>query len=371
MTETRLAIDIPDHPTSLLVGRGLSSDLASTLSRSGVAVSNRTVVIACDANVAGQAERAESSLRAAGATTARVVLSATERDKSMDAVARVWSAALSVKADRSALVIAMGGGLIGDLAGFAAATYLRGIDLVQVPTTLLAMVDAAIGGKTGVNLTLPDGSLGKNLAGAFWQPKLTVADIETLATLPRRELRAGLAECVKHAVIDGEQLFRAMESDAPRLAEGDLSALERLVPASATVKAHIVSRDPFERGDRAWLNLGHTFGHAIETEPSLELLHGEAVAIGCVAAARCAVELGLLAAADAARIEGLLSACGLPTTLPEPVSAAAVRERMAYDKKSAHGTLRLVLPRSIGAVEIVAAPAEQAVRTALAAIGAR
>ncbi|MFM7052018.1 MAG: 3-dehydroquinate synthase [Planctomycetota bacterium] len=371
MAETRIPIEIPNHATSLLVGRGLVDDLAGALARSGISVAGRAVVVACDANVGLHAQAVERSLSTAGARTVTVSLAAREAAKSMRAVEDVWRAALSIRADRSALVVAVGGGLVGDLAGFAAATYLRGIDLVQVPTTLLAMVDASIGGKTGINLALPDGSLGKNLAGAFWQPRLTVADPAVLATLPRRELRAGLAESVKHAVIDGEGHFAALERDATALAEGEPAALDRLVPMSAAVKARIVARDPFERGERALLNLGHTFGHAIETDPSTELLHGEAVAIGCVAAARCAVGLGMLPSADADRVERLLRACGLPVALPTSVSAASVRQRMGYDKKVAGGALRLVLPKAIGSVEVVSAPPEAAVADALASIGAR
>jgi len=240
-----------------------------------------------------------------------------------------------------------------------------------VPTTLLAMVDAAIGGKTGVNLELPSGGLGKNLAGAFWQPKLTVADADTLSTLPIRELRAGLAECAKHAVLAGDAAFAALERDAMALSSGDAAAIDRLLPASAAVKAQIVSRDPFEKGERALLNLGHTFGHAIETLPALELLHGEAVAIGMVAACRTAVALGMLDAPSADRIARLLGALQLPTRLPHPVSTAEIRRRMGFDKKNAAGVLRLVLPRALGQVEVVAGASENAVLAGLVSIGAQ
>jgi len=371
MPATRIPIDIPNAPTSLLVERGAVARLGEVLVSAGVRLDGRSVVLVVDEAVrTSHGARAAAALAAAGATAITVPLVATECAKSMRAVEGVWSAALAGGADRGALVIALGGGIVGDLAGFAAATFLRGVDVVQVPTTLLAMVDAAIGGKTGVNLELPGGGLGKNLAGAFWQPRITIADADTLSTLPIRELRAGLAECAKHAVIAGDPSFTTLERDAMLLAAGDPSAIDRLVPASAAVKAGVVSRDPFEKGERAKLNLGHTFGHAIETIPMLELLHGEAVAIGMVAACRTAVALGMLEPSTADRVVGLLGALQLPTRLPAPVAAAEIRRRMGYDKKVAAGVLRLVLPSALGRVDIVEGIAEDAVAAGLASIGA-
>lgn len=372
MPATRIPIEIPNAPTSLLVDRGAVARLADVLAREGVRLAGRAVVLVVDEAVrTTHGARAAAALSDAGASVNIVPLIAQERAKSMRAVEAVWADALSGGADRGALFIALGGGLVGDVAGFAAATFLRGVELVQVPTTLLAMVDASIGGKTGVNLELPGGGLGKNLAGSFWQPTLTVADADTLSTLPVRELRAGLAECAKHALIAGEPLFTSLERDAMALSAGDPAAVDRLIPASASVKAGIVSRDPFEKGERAILNLGHTFGHAIETIPSLELLHGEAVAIGMVAACRTAVAAGLLEPSTADRVVGLLSALQLPVRLPEPVGAAEIRRRMAFDKKSEAGVLRLILPRALGRVEIVAGVADDAVAAGLASIGAR
>ena len=380
---TRIAIDNPQHPTSLVVERGALARLGEVLAREAVVVRGRKVLVAFDANVAAtHAASVTRGLREAGAVVTAVELRASEAEKSMHAVERVWGAALEARLDRGSLVVAVGGGLVGDLAGFAAATYLRGIDLVQVPTTLLAMVDASIGGKTGVNLELPGGGLGKNLAGAFWQPRVTVADANALATLPARELRAGLAECVKHAIIDGAAAFEALERDAPLLRDGDAAAIDALIPRSASVKAGIVSRDPFERGERAKLNLGHTFGHAIETLPQLDLLHGEAVAIGLVAAARCAeasgggsVGAGGGTGGDsgralALRIAALLEALGLPTRLSAPVSATEVVRRMGFDKKNEGSALKLVLPRALGDVVVTSEVPTSAIEHALAAIGA-
>jgi len=375
MAQTIIPIDIPQAPTSLHIERGAIARLADVITSHGIAVADRRVLLVVDRNVTQLAARSAASLAAAHAHIGAIHLDATETAKNLDAVEAIWHAALAHHLDRRGLVIAIGGGLIGDLAGFAAATFLRGVDLLQIPTTLLAMVDAAIGGKTGVNLTLPGGGLGKNLAGAFWQPKLTVADADALTTLSARELRAGLAECIKHAIIAGEPRFTALDIDAEQLARGETAALDRLIPSSASVKAAIVTRDPFERGERAHLNLGHTFGHAIETLPKVDLLHGEAVAIGLCAASHCALECGLLAREEHDAICALIQRIGLPTELPavalEAGLADEILRRMAFDKKNEEGVLRLVLPRSIGRVEVVTGVAEATVRKALTSIGVR
>ena len=382
----RIPIELTSTTSTLLVGRGLLGSLAAHLGAEGILVPGRGVLVASDVNVRETHGAAcIRALESAGARVTPLVLEAREDRKAMRAVEAVWSAALASRLDRSALFVAVGGGLVGDLVGFAAATYLRGVELVQVPTSLLAMVDAAIGGKTGVNLILPDGTLGKNLAGAMHQPKATIADPACLTTLPDREYRAGLAECVKHALIDGEAAFAALEIDAPALAARDAEAIDRLVPRSAAIKAAVVGRDPFEQGDRMTLNLGHTFGHAFETAEGMELLHGEAVAIGLCAAARCAGASGHLEAGAGAgtgsatalerRLEMLLYTLGLPRTLPVPASAASIRGRMGFDKKAAHGRLRLVLPRAIGRVEVATvepgSALDRAIDTALVAVGCR
>jgi 3-dehydroquinate synthetase len=364
------------------------------LAAESIAVRSRRVLVVVDANVAQtHAITAVDALKAAGMLVTTVELTASETEKSMRAVETVWHAALEGRLDRGSLIVALGGGLIGDVAGFAAASYLRGIDLVQVPTTLLAMVDASIGGKTGVNLPLPGGGIGKNLAGAFWQPRLTVADADLLRTLALRELRAGLAECVKHAVIAGEDAFAQLERDAALLCNADGAALDALIPHSAAVKAAIVTQDPFERGVRAHLNLGHTFGHAIETIPSLQLLHGEAVAIGLLAAAHCAAATwppykgqalepnkgqalepnkgqAYKGQALVGRLEQLLVALGLPTRLGMPVLSSEVLRRMGFDKKNEGGGLKLVLPRGLGDVVVTSDAPPVAVVHALACVGA-
>ena len=411
-TATRIAIDFPSHPSALIVQRGALPHLGRVLAAESIAVRSRRVLVVVDANVAQtHAITAVDALKAAGMLVTTVELTASETEKSMRAVETVWHAALEGRLDRGSLIVALGGGLIGDVAGFAAASYLRGIELVQVPTTLLAMVDASIGGKMGVNLPLPGGGIGKNLAGAFWQPRLTVADADLLRTLALRELRAGLAECVKHAVIAGEDAFAQLERDAALLCNADGAALDALIPHSAAVKAAIVTQDPFERGVRAHLNLGHTFGHAIETIPSLQLLHGEAVAIGLLAAAHCAaatwppykgqalddkgqaligrepnkgqaLELNKGQALElnkgqaykgqalVGRLEQLLVALGLPTRLGMPVLSSEVLRRMGFDKKNEGGGLKLVLPRGLGDVVVTSDAPPVAVVHALAYVGA-
>ena len=398
-TATRIAIDFPSHPSALIVQRGALPHLGRVLAAESIAVRSRRVLVVVDANVAQtHAITAVDALKAAGMLVTTVELTASETEKSMRAVETVWHAALEGRLDRGSLIVALGGGLIGDVAGFAAASYLRGIDLVQVPTTLLAMVDASIGGKTGVNLPLPGGGIGKNLAGAFWQPRLTVADADLLRTLALRELRAGLAECVKHAVIAGEDAFAQLERDAALLCNADGAALDALIPHSAAVKAAIVTQDPFERGVRAHLNLGHTFGHAIETIPSLQLLHGEAVAIGLLAAAHCAAATwppykgqalepnkgqalesnkgqaykgqAYKGQALVGRLEQLLVALGLPTRLGMPVLSSEVLRRMGFDKKNEGGGLKLVVPRGLGDVVVTSDAPPVAVVHALACVGA-
>ena len=360
-TVRRIPIDVPSDPhgaaTALHVERGAIARLEEVLAESGVVVTDRRVLLVVDRNVGSLAARAAARLAAAGAEVSAVHLEASEVNKSLASVESIWQAGLAHRLGRGGLIAAVGGGIIGDVAGFAAATFLRGVELIQVPTTLLAMVDAAIGGKTGVNLDLPGGGLGKNLAGAFWQPRLTVADPDALDTLPRRELRAGLAECIKHAVIAGEPLFGELESIIEQAAAGDARTLDRIVPAAAAVKAGIVSRDPHEQGDRALLNLGHTFGHAMETLPGVGLLHGEAVAIGMVAACRCAVARGVLGASDADRVERLIARAGLPVCLPTDAGStdagAEILRRMGFDKKVDRHALRLILPHGVGDVRVV------------------
>lgn len=272
-----------------------------------------------------------------------------ERHKSIDSASRVWQALAELGAQRNATLIALGGGVIGDLGGFAAACWMRGIDFVQLPTTLLAMVDSSVGGKTGVNLPQ-----GKNLVGAFWQPRLVLADICTLRTLPEREYRAGLAEVVKYGAIGDLVFFEWLEAHADGLNARDETLIAEAVARSCAHKAGVVMRDERETGERALLNFGHTYGHALETIGEYrQWLHGEAVAIGMLMAAQLSAALGLADRSDAERLGLLLTRLGLPTTRPDNADPERVVALMRLDKKSLSDRLRLILWRGIGRAEIV------------------
>lgn len=249
---------------------------------------------------------------------------------------------------RDSCLLALGGGVVGDLAGFAAACYMRGIAFIQVPTSLLAMVDSSVGGKTAVDLPA-----GKNLAGAFHQPKAVWIDPEVLDTLPEREYKAGLAEVVKAGAIAGAEFFEWLETHAAALAAKDPAAVEQAIARSCRLKAAIVGRDETEQGERALLNFGHTFGHALEVLLDYgSLVHGEAVAIGMALAADYSAHLGLAGQDDADRIKRLLQGFGLPTQLPAAMDPERIVEKMRLDKKALHGELRLVLWRGIGKCHI-------------------
>ena len=277
------------------------------------------------------------------------VTPAGESNKSLDTWRRIIDHLVAIAAGRDARVLALGGGVVGDLAGFAAAAYMRGIEVIQLPTTLLAQVDASVGGKTGANLPA-----GKNLVGAFHQPRAVVADIATLATLPVREFRAGLAEALKYGAIRDPELFTWIEANTDSLGAGDSTALQHLVAAAVTHKAAVVAADERERGERALLNFGHTIGHALESVTGYErYLHGEAVAIGMVLAARISERLGLCAEGAARRIDAVLARIGLPTSLPAQEGLAErLMTAMRYDKKNRAERMRLVLLQSIGCARV-------------------
>jgi 3-dehydroquinate synthase len=297
------------------------------------------------------AQRLRSALAAAHGAPVRceaVVLPAGEAHKNLDAVSTVLDALAQLGATRDACVLALGGGVVGDIAGFAAACWMRGIDFVQFPTTLLAMVDSSVGGKTGV-----DHPAGKNLIGAFHQPRAVVADLDALSTLPDRELRAGLAEVVKTACIGDADFFGWLEAHADALLARDAEALTHAIATCCRFKAGVVERDEREAGERALLNFGHTFGHALEAEAGYGmLLHGEAVAIGMILATRLSTHLGMADEAGTQRLRALLERIGLPTAVPDGIAADALFARMHLDKKNRAGALRLVLWRGIGRVEI-------------------
>jgi 3-dehydroquinate synthase len=244
---------------------------------------------------------------------------------------------------RDGAVLALGGGVVGDLAGFVAATYLRGITCVQLPTTLLAMIDSSVGGKTGV-----DTAAGKNLVGAFHQPRLVVADVETLSSLPRNQLAAGMAEAIKHGVIADRDYFDRLDKSRDAVFSRDNHVLTETVSVSVRIKAEVVAEDEKEQGRRASLNFGHTVGHAVEAASGYALLHGEAIAIGMAAEALLAVELGMLAKDEAEKLTATLQRFGLPTEIPSDLPFDRLEELMRQDKKARAGEIRFALISSVG-----------------------
>lgn len=271
-----------------------------------------------------------------------------EPTKTLATAERIWDALLAARFGRDATLIALGGGVIGDLTGFAAACYQRGIDFIQIPTTLLAQVDSSVGGKTGVNH-----ARGKNMIGAFHQPHCVIADLDTLHTLPDRELRAGIAEVIKYGLIADAAFFDWLEEHLDALLDRDADALTHAIAVSCRTKAAIVTADEHEEGVRALLNLGHTFGHAIETGVGYGTwLHGEAVAVGMVMAAELSARLGQLPATAVERTRSLIQRAGLPIHAPASLDADQFLALMAVDKKVQAGRLRLVLLRAIGQAEL-------------------
>ena len=341
------------HPYAIDIGPGLLGDGA----RLAAHARGRHALLLSDSQVAPlYAEAVAAALRAArpGLKLATHVIPAGESHKTLATFTGAIEALANLGATRDATVYALGGGVVGDLAGFAAACWMRGIDCVQLPTTLLSMVDSSVGGKTAVDIPQ-----GKNLVGAFHPPRAVFADTGALRTLPPRELRAGLAEVVKYGALGDPLFFEWLERERAPLLAGDDRALAEAIARSCGHKAAIVERDPLERGERALLNLGHTFGHAIEAEQGYAgadrdaLNHGEAVAVGMVLAARLSAMLGMAPESDTERLRSLLRAYGLPVDVPPGLAPAELLGRMWLDKKNLAGRLRLVLWRGIGKAEVV------------------
>ena len=330
-----------DESYDVLIGRGVLEQLPALLRQRCPA--HRYAIIADHKVAELHGAALTATLGAAGLDALLFRFPAGEWNKSRDSWADLSDALLAARFGRDAAVIAFGGGVAGDLAGFVAATYLRGVPWVQVPTSLLAMIDASVGGKTGVDVPA-----GKNLVGAFHQPKLVLEDIALLGTLPKVQLAAGAAEAVKHAVIADAGYGAQLQSDAAAILARDLAALERAVARSVAIKAGVVARDEQEAGLRQVLNFGHTVAHAVEAHTGYELLHGEAVAIGMSVEASLAEALGIAAAGLARQITALLECYGLPHVLPDNVAVDAVLDSMLGDKKVRRGHVRCALPQSLG-----------------------
>ncbi len=343
-------VALGDRTYDIIIGRDVLPSLGSRVAalRPGV----RTAIVT-DRTVAKHwLEQAEASLSAAGIATSRIIVEEGEGSKSYAGLEKVSEALIAARIERNDLVIALGGGVVGDLAGFAAAILRRGVDFVQVPTSLLAQVDSSVGGKTGIN-----SPQGKNLLGAFHQPVLVIADTSVLDTLSPRQFRAGYAEVAKYGILGDEAFFSWLEANAADIFSGG-AAREHAIATSCRAKAAIVSRDERETGERALLNLGHTFGHALEaaTGFSDRLFHGEGVSIGMVLAAEFSASLGMISPGDADRVERHLAAAGLPTHLQDIAGftqegladADALMALMAQDKKVKRGKLTFILLEAVG-----------------------
>jgi len=307
-------------------------------------------------------ERVQGALAAAGATPLPIVIEDGEQAKRWQTLDRIFDALLGARLGRDSLLVALGGGVVGDVTGFAAATYQRGVPYLQVPTTLLAQVDSSVGGKTAINH-----ARGKNMVGAFHQPLAVIADVATLDTLPERELKAGLAEVIKHGLILDGVFLAWLEGNVAKLLARERSALERAVRRSCELKAQVVGADERESGARAILNFGHTFGHAIELGAGYgEWLHGEAVAAGMVMAAELSARAGTLPRADVARVRALLASAGLPVSGPR-FDTERYLELMQGDKKAAGGRLRFILLDALGKASVHGEVDSQLVRQSIAA----
>jgi 3-dehydroquinate synthase len=353
-----VSVNLTDTPYTVTVEPGLLDRVGTTLR--GMSTAARAAVLT-DAHVGPLHLAAlRKSLESVGITPIVATLPPGEANKSLTALLPVYDAFLSAKMERSTPVLALGGGIVCDMAGFVAATLLRGVPFIPVPTTLLAMVDASVGGKTGVNH-----GVGKNLIGAFHQPTAVLADPTVLRTLPASELSGGLAECIKHDIIRDPEGFSRMELALDDILGMDVAALTELVTHNVRIKAAVVAEDPFERGVRAHLNFGHTFGHAIERVSNYAVSHGAAVALGMVAACSLAVDLEMLDPRSFDRVVKLIGRAGLPTG-GLAVDVDAVVDAMAYDKKVEGGRIRLVLPDRIGHVvvrdDVARGPVAAAVR---------
>jgi 3-dehydroquinate synthase len=353
-------VPLGNRSYAIKVGGGLLSRLGAECAQ--LKLGQRCAVIT-DANVGRKfAQAALKSLSASGFETVLITIPAGEKSKRLAVVEKCLDQLAKHRLERKSFIVALGGGVVGDLAGFVAATYLRGIPFVQVPTTLLAQVDSSVGGKTGVNL-----QAGKNLVGAFYQPQLVLCDLDALKTLPKREYISGLAEVIKYGVIYDAVLFAQLERNLPKLLQRDVATLRSVIARCCEIKADVVGQDETESGLRAILNYGHTIGHAIENSSGYgKFLHGEAIAIGQVAAAKLSQKILGLPSGDAGRIEQLFVHAGLPVKIK---LTSALRKKllaaMRLDKKVSGGEVKFVLAKKIGRVEFGCKVAAEAIEQTL------
>jgi 3-dehydroquinate synthase len=354
-----LTVELGERSYSIVIDAGSLDDLGTLLAER--CQPQRCAVVTNPTVGKHYLDRTLAALQAAGFTPLTVEIPDGEQFKSFASLTSIYDRLLTAKLDRSAPLIALGGGVIGDLTGFAAATYLRGVPFVQVPTTLLAQVDSSVGGKTGVNHPL-----GKNLIGAFYQPSLVVIDVTTLSTLPRRELVAGLVEVIKYGVILDAELFALLERDLERLLGRDESLLTQIVSRCCSLKAAVVQRDEREQDYRSILNFGHTLGHAVEALTDYKrYLHGEAVAIGMVFAARLSRARGLCSDETEKRIVRLLERAGLAVDVPHGLSSADIAAAVAGDKKVSGGKIKFVCVEDLGRTRFELVTSQEIARLAV------
>ncbi len=389
-----MRVNLAERSYEILVGPSSLREAPSIIRRRLRDRCRKVFIVADEGLPPGLVERLDDALQSKGFAIELLRVVASEKSKSLDTLERLLIEITRAKIERTDVIVALGGGVVGDLAGFAAAVYRRGIPVLQCPTTLLAMVDASVGGKTGVNIDLARSGSGtgsdlkKNMAGAFHQPIGVLADIDALAGLNERFFRAGLAECVKHAMLGAlfadKHLFSWTESSAPRILDRDAKVLTELIERNVALKARVVAGDEREErhgsGGRALLNLGHTFAHAIEALPGArgvladggelpgEIHHGEAVALGLRAAAEVSVRLRLVTQSYASRVREILDRFGLPQTARNLPGPDALLERMSHDKKNFGGNVRLVLPCAGGRARVVTNPSRNAVLAGIASI---
>lgn len=341
----KITVALGERSYDILISPGLLNACREDLHR---IINEKKCGIVTDSNVkAYYGVNTEKIICGAGADTTVFSFEAGEERKTLDTVGNICRTLSQARLDRSSFVIALGGGVVGDLAGFAAAIYMRGIDFIQIPTTLLAMVDSSVGGKTGADL--PEG---KNLIGAFWQPRLVIIDPETLKTLPEKEVRCGLAEVVKYGVIMDDELFCDLENNVSSLKSLNLEYYTGIIARCCQLKAQIVTADERENGVRGILNYGHTFGHALELVSNFALAHGEAIAIGMNIAAELAFSAGLIDYVTVTRQRNLLSALQLPCRVPAGMDIEEIYRGMMQDKKKVGSAIKFVVPRRIGLAEI-------------------
>lgn len=367
-SHTTVAVQLSERSYSIHIGAGLLDELGALVRARGSAARRATVVT--DSNVGPlYADRLLTSLAGAGFAATLMTIPAGEPSKSLAIASELYDALAEGCHARDEPILALGGGVVGDVTGFVAATWQRGVPLVQCPTTVEADVDASVGGKTAVNH-----AAGKNLIGAFHQPALVCIDSACLATLGERDYRAGLAESVKHAIIADEEFFGWHEKHTAAILAHDDGALVQLIRRNCEIKAAVVAADEREASTtgvgRAALNFGHTIGHALEAESAFGFRHGEAVALGMTAAMELAVRLARFPVALRDRAESLLAVLGLPTRLDRPIDAGAIIARLASDKKSSGGRVRFVLPSGIGSLEW-AEPSGEDIRAGLARLMGR